>query len=218
MDIKETAIQAKEASIRLAALKSDAKNRALEEIARALKLNEKDIVSANRTDLERSERENLALPLLKRLRFDEEKIKEAFDGLMSLMDLPDPVGVTLSTLEMDEGLELYKVTCPIGVIGVIFESRPDALVQISSLCLKSGNAVLLKGGSEAAETNRILADIINKAGVQAGIPRGWIALLETRADVAEMLRMDDDIDLIIPRGSNAFVRHIMENTNIPVLG
>jgi glutamate-5-semialdehyde dehydrogenase len=119
---------------------------------------------------------------------------------------------------MDEGLELYKVSCPIGVIGVVFESRPDALVQISSLCLKSGNAVLLKGGSEAAETNRILADIIDRASVQAGIPAGWLGLLETRADVADMLGMDNYIDLIVPRGSNEFVRHIMENTNIPVLG
>jgi glutamate-5-semialdehyde dehydrogenase len=119
---------------------------------------------------------------------------------------------------LDKGLELYKVSCPIGVIGVIFESRPDALVQISSLCLKSGNSVLLKGGSEAARTNRILAEIITRASVEAGIPDGWLALLETRSDVADMLGLDESIDLIIPRGSNAFVKHIMDNTHIPVLG
>ena len=136
----------------------------------------------------------------------------------SLGSLADPVGVTLSAIEMDQGLELYKVSCPIGVIGVIFESRPDALVQISSLCLKSGNAVLLKGGSEAAETNRILAEIINKVSLKSGIPAGWITLLETRADVADMLEMDKNLDLIVPRGSNEFVQHIMENTNIPVMG
>ena len=101
---------------------------------------------------------------------------------------------------------------------MIFESRPDALVQISSLCLKSGNAVLLKGGSEAAGTNRILADLISRAAVDAGIPDGWLGLLETRSDVAEMLDLDASIDLIIPRGSNAFVQHIMDNTHIPVLG
>jgi glutamate-5-semialdehyde dehydrogenase len=218
MDIKQTAIQAKEASIRLAAATSKVKNHALAEIARALELNKTDIVSANRADMERSEKENLAAPLLKRLRFDEDKINEAREGLESLIGLADPVGVTLSAMEMDKGLELYKVSCPIGVIGVIFESRPDALVQISSLCLKSGNAVLLKGGSEAAETNRILADTINRASVKAGIPSGWIGLLETRADVADMLGMDEHIDLIVPRGSNEFVQHIMENTNIPVLG
>ena len=115
-------------------------------------------------------------------------------------------------------LELYKVSCPIGVIGVIFESRPDALVQISSLCLKSGNAAILKGGSEAAETNRVLAALIARAGEKAGIPEGWLNLLETRSDVTDMLRLNDSIDLIIPRGSNAFVQHIMNNTRIPVLG
>jgi glutamate-5-semialdehyde dehydrogenase len=168
--------------------------------------------------MQRSEKENLAAPLIKRLRFDEDKIKEACEGFESLIGLSDPVGARLSAMELDEGLELYKVSCPIGVVGVIFESRPDALVQISSLCLKSGNAVLLKGGSEAAETNRILADIINTASVQAGIPAGWLAIMETRAAVAEMLALDDHIDLIVPRGSNEFVRHIMDNTNIPVLG
>jgi glutamate-5-semialdehyde dehydrogenase len=218
MDIKQTAIQAKEASIRLAAVRSEVKDQALAAIARALEGNKNEIISANRADMERSERENLAAPLMKRLRFDEDKIKEACEGLESLIGLADPVGITLSALEMDENLELYKVSCPIGVIGVVFESRPDALVQISSLCLKSGNAVLLKGGSEAAETNRILADIIDRASVQAGMPVGWLGLLETRADVADMLGMDNYIDLIVPRGSNEFVRHIMENTNIPVLG
>jgi len=218
MDIKQTAIQAQEAAIQLAAVKSEVKNKALAEIARALELHKTDIVSANGADMQRSERENLAAPLLKRLRFDEAKIKEACEGLRSLIGLADPVGVTLSAMELDEGLELYKVSCPIGVIGVIFESRPDALVQISSLCLKSGNAVLLKGGSEAAETNRILTDIINRASVQSGVPAGWLALLETRAAVAETLALDEHIDLIVPRGSNEFVRHIMDHTNIPVLG
>jgi len=110
------------------------------------------------------------------------------------------------------------VNCPIGVIGVIFESRPDALVQIASLCLKSGNAVLLKGGREAANTNRILADIISRAAVQAGAPEGWLGLMESRSDVQEMLGMSRHIDLIVPRGSNEFVQHIMQNTTIPVLG
>jgi glutamate-5-semialdehyde dehydrogenase len=119
---------------------------------------------------------------------------------------------------MDKGLELYKVSCPIGVIGIIFESRPDALVQISTLCLKSGNACLLKGGAEAANTNKILFEIIRDSSVKAGIPENWIQLLQTRADVQEILKLDKFIDLIIPRGSNQFVRYIMDNTNIPVLG
>ena len=218
MDIKQIAKKAKAASIQLAAASSETKNTALGNIARALEQNKADIASANTADLKKAEKENLAAPLLKRLNFDEGKIREAVEGLNSLIDLPDPAGVTLSAMELDKGLELFKVSCPIGVVGIVFESRPDALVQISSLCLKSGNAVLMKGGSEAAGTNRILADIINKATTAAGIPAGWLTLLEARSDVTEMLAMDAHIDLIIPRGSNEFVRYIMDNTNIPVLG
>ncbi len=218
MDIRQIAARAKQAAIQLAAVPTDQKNQALARIAAALGANGPKICAANQEDLKRAEREQLAGPLLKRLRFDDAKISEASAGLDSLIGLSDPVGQTLSAMELDQDLELYKVSCPIGVIGVIFESRPDALVQISSLCLKSGNAVMLKGGSEAAETNRILAETINRAAVEAGIPDGWLGLLETRDDVADMLELDEHIDLIIPRGSNEFVKHIMDNTHIPVLG
>jgi len=169
-------------------------------------------------DIKNAEKENLDSPLLKRLKFDQNKLCEACDGIDCLIDLPDPVGYTLSSLELDKGLELYKVSRPIGVIGVIFESRPDALVQIACLCLKSGNAVILKGGTEASCTNRILAQIIHDAGVQSGLPKGWLFLLETRSDVSQLLKLDRFVDLIIPRGSNAFVKYIMDNTLIPVLG
>ncbi len=218
MDIRQAALRAKQAAIQLAAVDGAQKNEALAEIARALARRAADITAANRGDLARAEQEKLAAPLLKRLRFDADKITEACGGLASLIGLADPVGVTLSALELDRGLELFKVSCPIGVIGVVFESRPDALVQISALCLKSGNAVMLKGGSEAADTNRILAGVIAAAGEKAGIPAGWLTLLETRDDVTEMLRLEDCIDLIVPRGSNAFVQHIMQNTKVPVLG
>lgn len=218
MDIRTIAAQAKTAAMRMAALGTEQKNRALADIAEALEARKADILAANRNDLARSESEHLASPLLKRLKFDGGKIEEACQGLRSLICLPDPVGRTLEARELDQGLELYRVSCPIGVIGVIFESRPDALVQISGLCLKSGNAALLKGGREAADTNRVLADIISRSGISAGIPEGWLGLLETRSHVADMLRLDESIDLIIPRGSNAFVRHIMDNTTIPVMG
>lgn len=218
MGIAESSQQAKAASIRLAAAKTELKNEALGQMAQALRARSDEIVKANQADLAKAAAENLAAPLLKRLKFDEKKIAEVCEGLESLIGLDDPVGQTLSATELDKGLELYKVSCPIGVIGVVFESRPDALVQISSLCLKSGNAVLLKGGSEAENTNKILAEIINDATEAAGIPVGWLALLHTRDDVAAMLTCDKYIDLIIPRGSNEFVRYIMDNTNIPVLG
>lgn len=218
MGIAQTAATAKQAAVQLAAVSTAMKNQALTDIAQALQDNTDAILAANDADIQRAEQEQLAAPLLKRLRFDQAKIHEAVSGLDSLIGIEDPVGRTLSALELDQGLELFRVSCPIGVIGVIFESRPDALVQISSLCLKSGNSVLLKGGSEAAETNRILANIIERASVKAGIPDGWMGLMETRADVADMLALEDSIDLIIPRGSNEFVKHIMDNTHIPVLG
>jgi glutamate-5-semialdehyde dehydrogenase len=218
VSIVEVAAIAKSASIRLAAVDTEAKNNALAQIAGDLRGRSAEIVSANKKDLAEAEKSNLAAPLLKRLRFDEDKIAGVVAGIESLIKLDDPVGKTIRATELDEGLELYQVSSPIGVIGVIFESRPDALVQISTLCLKSGNAVLLKGGSEARHTNRILAQTIAEATEKAGLAEGWIQLLETREDVAAMLALDEHIDLVIPRGSNEFVRYIMDNTNIPVLG
>jgi len=218
MTITERAAAAESASIRLAATKTEAKNAALNQIAKALQDRSSEIVAANREDLEAAQREDLAAPLLKRLKFDEAKLADVCAGIQSLIKLDEPVGKTLAAIELDEGLELYRVSCPIGVIGVVFESRPDALVQISTLCLKSGNGVLLKGGSEAARTNRILAETIAAASEADGLPAGWIQLLETRQDVTEMLALDEHIDLIIPRGSNEFVRYIMSHTNVPVLG
>jgi glutamate-5-semialdehyde dehydrogenase len=227
MNIRQIASAAKSASICLAAVNTETKNNALKAIAEALKQRGTEIIAANQQDLAEAQKNKLAAPLLKRLKFDEGKINEVIAGIESLIKLDDPVGRILAATELDTGLELYKVSCPIGVIGVVFESRPDALVQITTLCLKSGNAVLLKGGSEAAKTNRILAETIAEASEKAGLPctrtvqglpEGWIQLLETRQDVAEMLALDEYIDLVIPRGSNKFVRYIMNNTNIPVLG
>ncbi len=218
MTIDELARRVKDSSIKLAAEKAEVKNKALALIADSLLAGKSAIIKANELDLKRSEEENLPTPLLSRLKFDEEKIADAAEGIRDLIKLGDPVGKTLLATELDDGLELYKVTCPIGVIGVIFESRPDALVQIATLCLKSGNGVLLKGGSEAMETNRLLGEIIIDAAVKAGIPSHWAALLETRGDVNDMLKMDQYIDLLIPRGSNDFVRYIMDNSKIPVLG
>jgi len=174
MSIRGTAQAAKAASIKLAAVESEVKQKALKSIAEALQADCEAIVAANREDLRISQENNLAPPLLERLKFDENKIAEVIAGIESLLGLSDPVGETLAAIEMDAGLELYKVSCPIGVVGVIFESRPDALVQISTLCLKSGNAVLLKGGTEATNTNRILASVIGEATRRAGIPDGWL--------------------------------------------
>ena len=218
MTTLEKAQQAVQAKTLLGTLDHETKNKALGTIIKALQDNRKAIVAANKGDLERAEQEQLPTPLLKRLKFDDQKIDETCEGLASLIKLADPVGNVMGAIELDSGLELFKVSSPIGVIGVIFESRPDALVQIASLCLKSGNAVLLKGGREAAATNLILADTINRAAIQAGAPQGWLGLMETRSDVEALLGLSSQVDLIVPRGSNEFVQHIMRNTTIPVLG
>ena len=208
----------KDAAILMAALDTGVKNAALEAIARRLVDNKAAIADVNARDVERAKADKLPAPIVKRLAMDEKKVEAAAAGIRSLIALDDPVGRQLLTTELTEGLVLKKITCPIGVIGVIFESRPDALVQIACLCLKSGNAVILKGGSEASGSNRLLAGLIKDASVGLGLPDAWINQLETRAEIGELLKMDGDIDLLIPRGSNAFIRYIMDNTRIPVLG
>ncbi len=218
VSVMKAAADAGEASVILAAADSELKNRALAAIADALLASKESIFTANKEDLDRSTAEGISAPLLKRLKFDDVKLDEVVDGIRKLITIDDPVGKVQMETELDEGLVLYRKSCPIGVIGVIFESRPDALVQISALCLKSGNALLLKGGSEAKLTNAALFDVISRASAAAGIDRRWATLLGSREDVAEMLRQDKFIDLIIPRGSNDFVRFIKQNTAIPVMG
>lgn len=218
VSVESMAYGARKASVAMRTLPSELKNKALLAIADALDAGREQIIEANNADVSRAQEEGLALPLLKRLSFGSSKIDDAIKGIRDMALLPDPVGVTTYHCEMDTGLDLYRVTCPLGVIGVIFESRPDALVQISALCLKSSNAVILKGGSEAEKTNIILSRIISGAAIRLGIPDGWISLIKTRSDVSELLRQDKYVDLIIPRGSNSFVAMIMANTAIPVLG
>jgi len=217
-DIKSQANVSKQASFQMAVLDTELKNNALKAIATALEDNKNQIFDANNKDLDNAIKEGLDDPLIKRLKFDDHKLADVIAGINSLIGLEDPVGKIKLHTTLDDDLELYRVSCPIGVIGIIFESRPDALVQISSLCLKSGNSVFLKGGREALETNKALFSVINKASLDAGLPEGWINLLETRSDVSEMLTLNDYIDLIIPRGSNEFVQYIMNNTLIPVMG
>ncbi|MBO4925488.1 MAG: gamma-glutamyl-phosphate reductase, partial [Clostridia bacterium] len=179
MQVKDCARAARQASYQLSALNVTERNRALRGIQEALKAHAAAIFAANQEDLRQAAEENLAAPLLKRLKFDESKLRDVSAGIDSLIALPDPLNRTLLARELSPGLNLYRISCPIGVIGVIFESRPDALVQIATLCVKSGNAALLKGGREALRTNRALFAAI-EAGGQGLLPDGWAALLETR--------------------------------------
>ena len=215
-DAREAARAARQASFALAASASAVRSGALLAVADALQMRREEIFAANRLDLDAAA--ELAAPVRKRLRFDEAKLADVLSGLRALAAMEDPIGREQLRTELADGLLLSRVSCPIGVVGVIFESRPDALVQIAGLCMKSGNAVLLKGGREAMHTNAALYAVLKEASEAAGLPVGWAGLLTTREDVGEMLRLDEEIDLIIPRGSNEFVRYIMDNTRIPVLG
>lgn len=221
--IEVIAQRARAAAQRLAGLSTETKNRALEAVAAALVEHRADILEANRRDVDRVRQlvasGALAQPLLDRLKLSEHKIQDMAVGVRSVARLPDPVGRTLSALELDTGLELLQRTCPIGVIGAIFESRPDAVPQIASLCWKSGNAVIMKGGSEAQESNHILGQCIREAIAEVeAVCADAVQMVETREDVKGLLRLDTLIDLFVPRGSNEFVRYIQEHTRVPVLG
>ncbi|MDD5473209.1 MAG: glutamate-5-semialdehyde dehydrogenase [Candidatus Methanoperedens sp.] len=214
---------AKSASITLASVPGSVKDRVLAAMAQALDSNRKTIISANKKDIAAAEKlveaGKLSKSLAKRLKVDDTKIDEMIAGIKDVIKFEDPVGKTLSALELDSGLELFQVSCPIGLIGVIFESRPDVVPQIMALCLKSGNATIFKGGSEAAHSNRAIFDVlVNAIESTKGMPRDAFALMETREEVNEMLKLDEHINLIIPRGSNEFVKYIQDNTRIPVLG
>jgi glutamate-5-semialdehyde dehydrogenase len=206
-------------SIFLANAGTEVKNKILEKISENLQKKSGEIFIQNVTDMKKAEEENLQTPLLKRLKFDQSKLNDVVEGIKGLIKLKDPANRVLEKTMLDDGLILTKISVPIGVIGVIFESRPDALVQIATLCLKSGNCALLKGGSEALNTNRILAKIIVDSinEIEPAFAES-IHLLETREDVKNILQYNKYIDLVIPRGSNQFVQYIQKNTLIPVLG
>lgn len=214
--------KAKNASLVFSCESEEKKNRALKAIASAILERSEKLFEANEKDLNAAEKllseGNFTEALVKRLKLDRQKISEISDGVLSVAKQEKAVGKTLSCTELDSGLELFKVTVPIGVICCIFESRPDALVQIASLAIKSGNAVILKGGSEAANTNRFLFELIRDCLKENNLPEEIIQLIEMRSDVKEILGLDNLIDLIIPRGSNEFVKFIQDNTRIPVLG
>ncbi len=218
MDFKEQIKQVKLAAPKMANTTKQNRNQALQSVSTALLHNQDAIFAANQEDRKQAKLDGVPEPILNRLKFDDKKLKDVLAGIQDLIKLSDPLFQTVFQRELDQGLLLKKVTCPIGVIGVIFEARPDALVQISALCIKSGNCVVLKGGSEALKTNKILFDIIYKAILEAGLPLHCMMQLEARSEIKELLSCHGLVDLLIPRGSNAFVQYIMDNTKIPVMG
>lgn len=218
MDMQTATMKMKRDSYKMAALSTSERNTILAAVKEALLSNQESIFAANREDLDNAVKNNIAPSVMKRLKFDDHKLKDVTAGIDELIKLEDPVGKVQLSRQLDDGLKLYRITCPIGVIGVIFEARPDALIQISSLCIKSGNCVVLKGGKETARTNKVLFDIIYKAAVDAGAPEGCMLQAELHNEIAELLSCHGSVDLLIPRGSNSFVQYIMNNTKIPVMG
>lgn len=218
MKIREEVRNMKKDAPFLAASSIDTRNKALELIAENLKAHKEEIFCENKRDLEEAEKNGISPAVVKRLKFDEGKLSDVLSGIEQLIGLEDPLEKVSLARELDEGLTLYRISCPIGVIGVIFEARPDALVQISTLCIKSGNCAILKGGKETTFTNRILFRYIHESVVEAGLPKNCLLQAEQHNEIDELLSCHDSVDLLIPRGSNAFVQYIMNNTKISVMG
>lgn len=216
--IQEDIQRLKKSATMLAGSSESARNALLRSIREGLSRDWALIKEANSLDITEARESQLSDALIKRLVFDEDKLASVQLGLSQVATLKDPIGEVLERRLLDEGLLLERVSFPIGVIGMIFEARPDALVQIVSLCLKSGNGIILKGGKEAFRTNSALVASIKRSARSSPLGEEWVTLLESHSDVSSMLKMDDAIDLLIPRGSNAFVRYVMDNTHIAVLG
>ncbi|MFN4195058.1 MAG: glutamate-5-semialdehyde dehydrogenase [Thermosynechococcus sp.] len=202
----------------LATLDAAARNDALEQVACALEEARGEILAANAADCEQAKANQLNPSLYARLELSPSKLAAAIAGVRQVAVLPDPLGQRQLHRELDTGLILSRVTCPLGVLGVIFEARPDAVVQIASLAIKSGNGAILKGGQEASRSCQAIVQAIHRGLEKSAVPAGAIALLTERAEVVELLSLDQWVDLIIPRGSSEFVRYIQNNTRIPVLG
>jgi len=205
-------------SYKMAVLSLEIRNRILESVKNALNENKEAIFEANKIDIENADKNGIADAVKKRLKFDEHKLLDVSNGITQLIGLKDSINQLIFARELDEGLTLKRFSCPIGVIGIIFEARPDALIQISSLCIKSGNCAVLKGGRETANTNKVLFDIIYNAAIAAGAPEACMFQAEGHSEIDELLACNKTVDLLIPRGSNQFVQYIMNNTKIPVMG
>ncbi|MEN9566030.1 MAG: hypothetical protein RLZZ69_1226 [Cyanobacteriota bacterium] len=218
LSLSEIAQQTRAAALKLAVLSTEDRNDALLAVAKALEIATPDIIAANEADLQAAELEHIAPALYSRLKLGESKLQAAIAGVRDVAKLPDPIGITQIHRELDEGLILKRVTCPLGVLGIIFEARPEALIQITSLAIKSGNGVILKGGKEAINSCQVLTQVIVQALAATKVDPAAVQLLTTRAEIKQLLELDQYVDLIIPRGSNSFVRYVQDNTRIPVLG
>lgn len=219
MNLQEIGKAAQEAGYQLAITSSTQKNAALEAIAVALEKNEKEIVAANQLDIEAGKEAGLTEALLDRLLLDEERLAGIIADLRSVKNLADPVGEEFDSKLLENGLKLSKRRVPVGVIGVIYEARPNVTIDIAALCLKTGNASILRGGKETINSNLVLVKVIQSALVSVGLPKTAVQYIEStdRALVGELLKMDQYVDMIIPRGNSGLQRFCKENSTIPVI-
>ena len=210
---------AKNAARKLATASTDEKNNWLSAMADAIEQSEAEIIAANEIDMKEAEKAGLSSAMLDRLKLDHARIKAMADGVRHVVSLPDPVGKILSETERPNGLKIQKVSVPIGVIGIIYESRPNVTVDSTVLCLKAGNPVVLRGGSEAIRSNIALAECISRAGQNAGMPAGAVCVIPCtdRAAVGMMVKMDQYINLVIPRGGEGLIRAVVEQATMPVI-
>lgn len=223
MDFIKIAQAAKEAALKAVDMSTETKNSALIAVADELEKNKQQIFEANALDLKQAEElvksGEISNATFNRLKLNENKMRDMLQGIRDIAKLEDPINKKLLVRELDKDLTLYKISCPIGVLGIIFEARPDVIAQISSLAIKSSNAVILKGGKESKHTNETILAIINSTLEKIeNFPKNLLQQVFSRDDVAQMLTCDKYINLIIPRGGNKLVKYIKENTKIPVLG
>ncbi len=218
-EVIEKAKKAKEASFKLANISTAIKNKALINMAKAISSGAKDIIEANKLDLEIAYKKNTGSTMVDRLALDGGRIDDIIESLNIVRDLPDPIGRIIAKWRRPNGLTIMKRRVPLGVIGIVYEARPNVTVDTASLCLKAGNAVILRGGSDAINSNLILAKLISEAAVSAGVPDGAISIIENteRESVTELLSLNKFIDVIIPRGGAGLIKHTIENSTIPVI-
>jgi glutamate-5-semialdehyde dehydrogenase len=223
MDIREfvtqKAIEAKAGARSLAKTSSEHKNRVLIRMAEALKERSADLIAENKKDIEFAEKKGLSKALIDRLAITEKRVKEMAYGLEEVAQLPDPVGEIVKLVRRPNGMEVGRMRVPIGVIGIIYESRPNVTADATSLCLKSGNAVILRGGSEAINSNRIIVSVMREAAKAEGLHEGAITFIDIpdRDAIMELLKLEGIVDLVIPRGGEGLIRTVTENSRIPVL-
>ena len=217
-DLLEKAEKVRLASIKISQTENQNRIKALNFMADYLEKNSKEILEANNADYSSAEKKGISRALLSRLKLSKSKLNSGIEGVRKVGELADPVNQVQIKRELSKGLILERKTVPIGVLGVIFESRPDAVMQISSLAIRSGNGVMLKGGSEANLTNTAIVKALQEGLNESGLDKNAICLLTSRKDSMAMLNLEKYINLIIPRGSNELVKFIQENTRIPVLG